>query len=58
MKVDTTPTQLVGSLGIPTTFGLAPRTLALMHGSSFSRNGKGALYDLAAAYAEFHPLAR
>lgn len=31
---------------------LAPRTLALMHGSSFSGDGKKALNDLASAYEE------
>lgn len=31
---------------------LAPRTLALMHGSSFTGDGAKALYDLAAAYEE------
>jgi len=37
---------------------LAPRTLALMHGSSFSGDGERALYDLAAAYEEHYPLFR
>ena len=31
---------------------LEPTTLALMHGPSFSGDGKQALYDLAAAYEE------
>jgi hypothetical protein len=31
---------------------LNPRTLALMHGSSFSGDGAKALHDLAAAYDE------
>ncbi len=31
---------------------LEPRTLAVMHGSSFSGDGRQALYDLAAAYEE------
>jgi hypothetical protein len=31
---------------------LAPRTLALMHGSSFSGDGKQALNDLADAYEQ------
>jgi glyoxylase-like metal-dependent hydrolase (beta-lactamase superfamily II) len=35
---------------------LAPTTLGLMHGSSFSGDGKRALYDLAAAYEVNYPL--
>lgn len=31
---------------------LEPRTLAIMHGSSFRGNGRGALEDLAGAYDE------
>ena len=31
---------------------LAPSTLAIMHGSSFSGDGRGALYDLASAYED------
>jgi hypothetical protein len=30
--------------------GLAPSTLALMHGSSFSGDGRKALFDLASSY--------
>jgi len=35
---------------------LEPKTLALMHGSSFSGDGKRALYDLAAAYEQHYSL--
>lgn len=37
---------------------LGPRTLALMHGSSFAGDGERALYDLAAAYEEHFLLPR
>ena len=40
---------------VPTTerlAGLAPRTLALMHGSSFAGDGGAALRALASAYAQ------
>ncbi|HEY1988201.1 MAG TPA: MBL fold metallo-hydrolase [Acidimicrobiales bacterium] len=36
---------------------LQPSTLALMHGSSFSGDGRQALYDLATAYEELYPIA-
>jgi flavorubredoxin len=35
---------------------LSPATLALMHGSTFSGDGKKALYDLADAYGDQYPL--
>jgi flavorubredoxin len=36
---------------------LQPSTLALMHGSSFSGDGRQALYDLATAYEALYPIA-
>jgi flavorubredoxin len=35
---------------------LQPSTLALMHGSSFSGDGRQALYDLATAYEGLYPI--